>query len=244
MKKSLICIITLTIICLAACSNTGANNSEVDLGISKSETNIEVLQKEIACEITTNSDYNKLAMNFNELIHDADFILKIMVKDVNAFIEVYKGSYNNEKLYVNGGEMLHEEFYQNEAIKKAVSGHEDLNNSEQYKGKYVRQIVDNQYIFNPGEEYIFFAKQREENKKYYSLYAYQGTFKLIDGMVENTALDNSEPLKDDICNIFNLQSEEKSSENSYLMASLSGKTTNSEIAVSEKIFAEKIKDLK
>ena len=37
--------------------------------------------------------------------------------------------------------------------------------------------------FNRGEEYIFFAQKRIDSGKYYSLYAYQGTFK-IDKCIE------------------------------------------------------------
>jgi len=230
---------------------------KADIGESESYvTDAGTFQREIAYEVTTKNDYNKLALNFNELVKDADLILKIRVEDVNAFInnngmiqteitpaiqEVYKGSYNNEKLYVNGGEMLYDEFCQNEIIKKAVCGHEAPNDDGQYRGKYVRQRVDNQYIFNCGEEYIFFAKKRADSGKYYSLYAYQGTFKISSGMVENTALNNEEPLRKDIYNIFNIQSEVKNSE---LETFTLEEVANSGFMISEKIFTEKINKLK
>lgn len=127
----------------------------VIVDINDSENlNDDINKKEIAYEITTNSDYNKLATDFNELIQDADLILKISVEDVCAFVgdngmiqteitpnvqEVYKGSYNDEKLYVNGGEMLYDEFCKNEIIQKALSGHENPDGSDELYGKYVRQ---------------------------------------------------------------------------------------------------------
>lgn len=189
---------------------------------SSNESDTKIQQNDIAYELMSNGDYNKLAADLSELVQDSDLILKIKVESVNAFVndngmiqteitplvqEIYKGSYHDEKLYVNGGEMLYDEFIQNEIIKKLVSGHEGPNDKEMYSGKYVRQCVDNQYIFNCGEEYIFFARKRVESDKYYSLYAYQGTFRLNNGMVENTALNETDFLKQDIDIIFNIQSQ-------------------------------------
>lgn len=124
MKKIYImCIVISSIIlCLCACGTTSTKENSDDttviVDINDSENlNDDINKKEIAYEITTNSDYNKLATDFNELIQDADLILKISVEDVCAFVgdngmiqteitpnvqEVYKGSYNDEKLYVNG----------------------------------------------------------------------------------------------------------------------------------------------
>lgn len=254
------------ILCLCSCgtvsdqnsvnapSNIDAKNS-IDKTIpDTNDTNINTQGKEIIYEITTNGDYNKLAMNFNELIQDSDLILKIRVASVSAFVgdngmiqteitpkvqKVYKGSYNNQKLYVNGGEMLYDEFCKNEIIQKALSGHENPNGNNEAYGKYVRQSVDNQYIFNIGDEYIFFAKKREDTKKYYSLYAYQGTYKIIDGMIENIALDDEEALKIDLNRIFNVVSESKGTQT----FSLNG-DSNSEEITTEEIFTKKINDLK
>lgn len=232
-----------------------ADTGEIESNVIETET----LKKEIAYEITTQSDYNKLALNFSNLVQDADLIVKIRVEDVNAFInnngmiqteitpviqEVYKGSYNDEKLYVNGGEMLYDEFIQNETIKKLVSGHENPEGDEQYKGKYVRQSVDNQYIFNSGEEYIFFAKKRDDSGKYYSLYAYQGTFKINNGFVYNTALKSEEPLKKNICDVFNIQSETECLKSSESETAASAESVNSGFMISEETFSEKINDLK
>lgn len=253
MKKSIwiSILIVLLLFCMCGCTNTDneksqSNATKTDIGENDlNNYSPEVQHKEIAYELTTTADYNKLASNFSDLVKDADLILKIRVESVKSFInnngmiqteitptvqEVYKGLYNNEKLYVNGGEMLYDEFIQNEVIKKAVSGHESPND-EQYKGKYVRQLVDNQYIFNCGDEYIFFAKKRVDSGKYYSLYAYQGTFKVNNGLVENIALNNDEPLKIDITNTFNMSSKTSNLESS-------GNT------ISEGVFAEKIKNLK
>lgn len=173
--------------------------------------------KDMAYEITTKGDYNELAMSMSDLVENADMILKIKVDSTSAFIneigmiqteitpiveEVYKGSYNGEQLYVNGGMMLYEEYSQNEIIKEAVNGHENPDGEEDYTGKYVVQSVDEQYIFEEGEEYIFFAREREDVGKYYSLYAYQGTFKVEDGEVCNEALQEDEELKQDIDTLF------------------------------------------
>lgn len=261
MKKIYImCIVISSIIlCLCACGTTSTKENSDDttviVDINDSENlNDDINKKEIAYEITTNSDYNKLATDFNELIQDADLILKISVEDVCAFVgdngmiqteitpnvqEVYKGSYNDEKLYVNGGEMLYDEFCKNEIIQKALSGHENPDGSDELYGKYVRQSVDEQYIFNVGEEYIFFAQKRPDTGKYYSLYAYQGTYKIIDGMIENSALDNEEPLKKDLSEMFNSQTESGSTQ----AFSLNGKS-NLETITSEEIFSKKINDLK
>ncbi len=256
----------------ASVDKSSSENAQTDAGRSntdsmsadtgKIESNViepETLKKEIAYEITTQSDYNKLALNFSNLVQDADLIVKIQVEDVNPFInnngmiqteitpiiqEVYKGSYNDEKFYVNGGEMLYDEFIQNETIKKLVSGHENPDGDEQYKGKYVRQSVDNQYIFNSGEEYIFFAKKRDDSGKFYSLYAYQGTFKINNGFVYNEALKSEEPLKTDICNVFNIQSETERLKNSESEIAALTEGMDSEFMISEEIFAEKINDLK
>lgn len=252
-------VISSIILCLCACGTTSTKENSDDttviVDINDSENlNDDINKKEIAYEITTNSDYNKLATDFNELIQDADLILKISVEDVCAFVgdngmiqteitpnvqEVYKGSYNDEKLYVNGGEMLYDEFCKNEIIQKALSGHENPDGSDELYGKYVRQSVDEQYIFNVGEEYIFFAQKRPDTGKYYSLYAYQGTYKIIDGMIENSALDNEEPLKKDLSEMFNSQTESGSTQ----AFSLNGKS-NLETITSEEIFAKKINDLK
>lgn len=237
----------------------GSDSGTVGMDVTESESNAMeagALQKEIAYEIVTQGDYNKLALNFGELVRDADLIVRIKVEDVNAFInnngmiqteiipevqEVYKGSYNNEKLYVNGGEMLYDEYIQNETIKRLVSGHENPDGDEQYKGKYVRQCVDNQYVFNCGEEYVFFAKKRDGSEKYFSLYAYQGTFKISNGDVQNQALDIEEPLYKDICDIFNLQSE---TENLETETFTSVESTASGCMISKEAFAEKISEMK
>lgn len=174
-------------------------------------------EKDIAYEITTKGDYNELAQTMSELVQNADMICKIKVEKTTSFIneiamiqteitpvveEVYKGSYNGEKLYVNGGVMSYEEYSQNEIIKEAVSGHENPEGEEDYTGKYVVQSVDGQYIFEEGEEYIFFAKETTDVNKYYSLYAYQGTFKIEDNEVCNEALQEDEELRKDIETIF------------------------------------------
>lgn len=217
--------------------------------LKNTENDIE--DKEIACEIITNGDYNKLAFSFEELVQEADLIVKIRVEDVTAFIgnngmiqteitpvvqELYKGSYHDEKLYVNGGEMLYDEFCENELVKKALLGHENPDGDADLHGKYVKQSVDEQYIFHVGEEYIFFAKKREDSQQYYSLYAYQGTYKIIEDMVENVALDDEEQLKCDLKKIFSSQSE-----TAMLSAN---ERSDSGFITTEKVFAQKIKELK
>lgn len=256
-KYCLIFIVTVSVLCLCACNNLGTSekksgtlitNGELsyDANHSESVTN-GVKEKEIVYEITTNSDYNKLAFSFDELIRDADLIMKISIQDTVAFIgsngmiqteitpvvkEIYKGSYHNEKLYVNGGEMLYEEFSENEIIKNAISGHENPNGDTDLSGKYVRQIVDEQYILSAGEEYIFFAQKREDTKQYYSLYAYQGTYKITEGMVENIALNNDEQLKCDLNAIFS-----NSSETPVISVN-----ENNALITTEDNFTQKIKD--
>ena len=266
MKKCIYIMVISMIFCLCACGTIAKDNSadipnDVNSGNSlennitdTNSSNNNVQNKEIIYEITTNSDYNKLATDFNELIQDADLILKISVENVRAFVgdngmiqteitpkvqKVYKGSYDNQKLYVNGGEMLYDEFCKNEIIQKALSGHENPNGNDELYGKYVRQSVDNQYIFNVGEEYMFFAEKREDTKKYYSLYAYQGTYKIVNGMIENTALDSEEALKIDLIQIFNDTTENKNTQ----VFSSNGES-NSEKITTEEIFTKKINDLK
>ncbi len=223
MKK--IILLLVVFFCLCGCGENKLETSELNNNISSDilvssaheeskkpyETNIKNEDKDLAYTIVTKSDYNKLATTFNELIQDADIILKIKVLHASPFVannamirteitpevqEVCKGIYNGEKLYVNGGEMLYDNFIKHEQIKKVISGHESTN--QKYTGMYVQQKVDNQYIFDVGDEYIFFAKKREDSQRYYSLYAYQGTFKIVDGNVENSALSNAGPLKQDI----------------------------------------------
>lgn len=261
MKKiyNICIVIFVMILCLCACGTTTTKKDSDDAtGVvdANGSENLDddITEKGIAYEITTNSDYNKLAADFNELIQDAELILKISVEDICAFVgdngmiqteitpsvqEVYKGSYSGEKLYVNGGEMLYDEFCKNEIIQKALSGHENPDGSDGLYGKYVRQSVDEQYIFNVGEEYIFFAQKRPDTGKYYFLYAYQGTYKIIDGMIENIALDNEEPLKKDLSEMFNSQTESGSTQ----AFSLNG-NSSTETITSEEIFAKKINDLK
>lgn len=166
--------------------------------------------REYAYEITSSSDYNKLAMNLSQLVSDSDLIVKIRVKDVKPYIsedgmiqteiipeivKTYKGNYAGQDLFVNGGEMLYSEYMKNETVQKMLSGHGDPSgdNSE----KYVKQTVDNQYTISPEEEYIFFAKQRPDSGKYFSTYAYQGTFRIENGTVQNQAI-TGEPLFSDI----------------------------------------------
>ena len=259
MKKIIVCIAFLvTILCLCACrtiekedsintftettSGNSIDNTETDNKYTGSNTK----NKEIVYKISTNSDYNKLAKDFDELVSDSDLILKIRVENIRAFVgdngmiqteitpkvqNVYKGSYDNQKLYVNGGEMLYDEFCKNEIIKKALSGHENPNNDKPY-GKYVRQSVDEQYIFNIGEEYIFFANKREDSGRYYSLYAYQGTYKIIDGIIENVALNDDEPLKNNLNEIFSNKTESKSTQTFLLKEEIdSGKITTEEVFI-------------
>lgn len=198
-------------------SGTGAAETVMQESGSD-EADFRTEQREIAYEGLVMCEYVKLAGDLNELVSAADMILKIKVEEVNVSVndngmlqteitpfveEVYKGTYHDEKLYVNGGEMLYDEFIQNEIIKKQVSGHEGPDDMEQYGGKYVRQWVDNQYIFHCGEEYIFFAEKRSDHDQYFSLYGYQGTFLLSGGMAENRALKETDLLKQDMDNIFN-----------------------------------------
>ena len=262
MKKNIITrmIIITLLLRLCGCSTTVTDSNNLDTqktNIDNDVSNItcnETLEKYISCTITTKGDYNKLALSFEQLLEDADLILKIKVKDTNAFVndngmiqtaitptvlDVYKGVYNNEILYVNGGEMLYDEFIQNEITKKAISGHENPDGDEQYKGTYVRQIVDQQYIFNRGEEYIFFAQKRIDSGKYYSLYAYQGTFKIDNEMVKNSALNGEELLEKDICDIFNISSDVQNKKTSNLTS-----TVDFEFQIPEEEFVEKINNLK
>lgn len=260
MKKIIICTLVATLFLgLCACNKNDVNvnnSSETDRADSKIEEIADMPEKEIALNIGTSNDYNKLALSFNDLVNDADFILKIKVKDIKPFIneqgmiqseitpivqEIYKGSYNGEKLYVNGGEMLYDEFIQNEVIKKQLDGHRNPNGDEQNKGKYVRQNVDDQYIFNLGEEYMFFAK--DLGGEYFSLYAYQGTFKISNGMVENSALAYDEPLSKDIIKIFGIQSENSSNNKSNLQTFSIDEANSLTGKISEKIFTEKINEL-
>lgn len=258
-------IVSVMLICFVGCGSENSKLKESNNDIVSSNTNIsestnnesEIAtnkvskpeNKKIALTVTTKSDYNKLAMNFSELVKDADVILKIKVMKVSSFVadnamiqteitpqvqNIYKGVYNNEKLYVNGGEMLYDDFIKNDIIKNTISGHDSLN--ENYKGMYVQQKVDNQYIFNIGDEYIFFAKKREDSQRYYSLYAYQGTFKIVNNNIENSALSNDEPLKEDIYK--SLGYELKSN------ASASKETSLPTTIASYKEFENKINNLK
>ena len=178
MMKKVILAIAVASLMMSACSTsqsatvdkTEDNNKQTSL--TQKTVNEETLavdtdssiQREFAYELTSMGDYNKLAMDFNELVNDADMILKIKVESVTPYIyengmiqseivpvveEVYKGKYNGEKLYVNGGEMLYDDFIQNDIIKEQLSGHEDPDaDKESLSGKYVKQTVDNQYIFH------------------------------------------------------------------------------------------------
>ena len=141
MKKKVILAIAVASLMMSACSTsqsatvdkTEDNNKQTSL--TQKTVNEETLavdtdssiQREFAYELTSMGDYNKLAMDFNELVNDADMILKIKVESVTPYInengmiqseivpvveEVYKGKYNGEKLYVNGGEMLYDDFIQ------------------------------------------------------------------------------------------------------------------------------------
>ncbi len=260
MKKIIICSLVITLyLGLCACNKNDVNVSklsEPDRVNSKIEEIADMPEKEIALNIGTSNDYNKLALSFNDLVNDADFILKIKIKNVKPFIneqgmiqseitpivqEIYKGNYNGEKLYVNGGEMLYDDFIQNEVIKKQLDGHRNPNGDEENKGKYVRQNVDDQYIFNIGEEYIFFAKDLDG--EIFPLYAYQGTFKISNGMVENSALAYDEPLSKDIIKIFGIQSEKSSDDKSSLQTFSADETNNLKGKIAEKIFTEKINEL-
>lgn len=265
MKKIIICtVMGILLLSLCACNKTDVNIikssdskiNESKIQESKIEETVDIPEKEIALNIGTKNDYNKLALSFNDLVKDADFILKIKVKDIKPFInkqgmiqseitpivqEIYKGTYNSEKLYVNGGEMLYDDFIQNEVIEKQLEGHRNPNGEEENKGKYVRQNVDDQYIFNIGDEYVFFAKNLDE--KYFSLYAYQGTFKISNGMVENSALTYDEPLSKDIIKIFRMQSENSSNSKSNSQTFSVDETNKLTGKISEKIFAKKINEI-
>ena len=177
------------------------------------ESEKQIEEKEIAYEIDVDCDYFELALSLDDLIKTSDFVAEIRVEDTRAFInenngmiqtevvpeviEVIKGEYEGQLLYVNGGELLYDEYIANEVIAKQLSGHENPDGDEEYNGKYVRESVDGQYIFHTGETYIFFAKRRDDTGLYYSQYAYQGTYKVEDGVVRNEALKD-EPLLDDL----------------------------------------------
>lgn len=253
MKKIIAIILALLIVlCLSACGTDVQNNSVNNANVADPVDNVK--SKEIAYEIVTHSDYNKLATDFDGLVKDSDLILKISVENVIGFVDdnamiqteitpkvqkVYKGSYDGQKLYVNGGEMLYEEFYKNENIKKALSGHENPDGNNDYRGKYIRQSVDGQYIFNIGEEYIFFAKKREDSGKYYSLYAYQGTYKIVDGLVENVALDVDEPLKNSLNQVFDNVSSLPNETKTYSVE----ENFNSKNIATEEKFVNELNDL-
>lgn len=228
-RKLIILLCVLMSVSFSGCADEAGNVEKKDNNATmKVENNVDNVKKaenakiadisgrEIAFEVVTNCDYNKLAMNFSELVSASDLIVKVKVQDTRAFIndegmiqteispkilETYKGIYDGQKLYVNGGEMLYEEYSGNEIVKKLVAGHENPNADEENTSKYVRQNVDNQYIFYPGDEYIFFASRREDNGLFFSQYAYQGTFKVSNGVVENIAV-TGEPLQENISEIF------------------------------------------
>ena len=252
MKKKVILAIAVASLMMSACSTSQSaavgkpetENNNKQNSLTQKTVNEETLavdtdtsiQREFAYELTSMGDYNRLAMDFNELVNDADMILKIKVESVTPYInengmiqseivpvveEVYKGKYNGEKLYVNGGEMLYDDFIQNDIIKEQLSGHEDPDaDKESLSGKYVKQTVDNQYIFHEGDEYVFFAQQREDDNKFYSLYAYQGTFKVDGDYVDNEALSDSEPLASDIDTRFTTDSVRRTMSATYAEVSL------------------------
>lgn len=167
------------------------------------------------------SDMAEVAMSLSEMVNKADFIARIKVTSARSYLtewgvmqtettpevlEVYKGNYNNEPLYTFGGIMPYEIWSQNEAIKEIISGHENLNST--VPPKYVREYFGDQYIPNEGDEFIFFAKYSTDEQKYYSLYAYQGTFKVVGDSVENSALKHDIALIKDIGDTFGIIFEE------------------------------------
>ncbi|MDD6449050.1 MAG: hypothetical protein PUF78_04950 [Lachnospiraceae bacterium] len=195
-------------------SATAAEKSDKPISLSTGRASSTVMDsedpnREYAMELDTDSDYNKLAMNLSQLVSDSDLIVKIKVKAVKSFVndngmiqtevtpevlKTLKGNYDGQKMYVNGGEMLYSEYTANEIIQKSLAGHEDPSGNAAQK--YVKQTVDNQYILTPGEEYIFFAQKRADSGLYFSTYAYQGTFKLTNGKVENQAITKDSLLTD------------------------------------------------
>ena len=206
-------------VCLSGCGSPAASTSPAPAStVSASAVeSSKASTKQIALEATTQGDYNTLALSFSQLVEDADAILRIQVQQTEPFVnengmlqtkitplveEVYKGSFQDEPLYVNGGEMLYEEWSQYPQVTAMMEGHEPPDGGQGYAGQYVRQVVDGQSIPQPGESYIFFVKHREDTGAAYPLYAYQGIFKLVDGMVENSALSLDEPLALDLYTLF------------------------------------------
>lgn len=262
MKRKLSILISVFMLSMAfvGCENKTGSAEEKDTNTTvkadgvieekmESETT-DVSNREIAFEVVSNFDYNALAMNFSELVSASDLIVKIKVLDTKPFIndegmiqteispeilEIYKGTYEGQKLYVNGGEMPYEEYSNNETIKKLVAGHENPNGDEDNSGKYVRQNVDNQYIFHSGDEYIFFASKRGDSGLFFSQYAYQGTFKISDGVVENAAITD-EPLQDNISQIFSENSQLSNKAKAY-----NKNSGNSDLVIGEDEFESQIK---
>lgn len=249
MRKQLqtIACIGLSLVMLAGCAGTQSS-----LNISEENKTAPMIQDaafvpdEEGLYSTSEVQLVKWAETFPELVSGSDLIVKIRVQRARSFfteyglmeseitpevLEIYKGSLEGGKLYVESGEMPYEEYINNEIVKKRVAGHEAPPEEEaKLKGTIQKSSLGGEYIMHPGEEYIFFAYDRGEGS-FFPTYAYQGLFKVVAGKVENNALNN-EPLRDDLARIFNA-----------VKISSDKMTSRYKLVINEDSFEKKIKEL-
>lgn len=181
--------ITITTALLLGCSNNTTQSA----------------RKGIVFNASSQADFNELASTLNDLENKSIFIAKVSVEEAHSYVypnsddiytqitpnvlEIYKGSYNNEKLELYGGEMLYTDYY------NALSDEDKEMNSFD-TSKYSQNEIDsarvywnfcNLYVPQVGDTLLYFGV-RSDDGNYYVSYDYQGVFLLQDGNYVNQAL--------------------------------------------------------
>lgn len=216
-KLTVICLVLcILIISLCGCDNEKSN----DISMSNSSlTNVvdNITQAKnnnpVALTITTNCDYNKLAMSLKQLYEDSDIVCEITIKNVIPYINengtivskitpeivaIYKGEYNYESFYSYGGRMNYSEYINNEIIQKKLEGKMESSISDEYLNQDVMQVFDDGYVYSVGEQFIFFGITNKEEGGYRQIYGYQGSFKIEGEQISNKALKSDELIYKDI----------------------------------------------
>lgn len=181
-------------------------------------------KKGLVLTATTHADFDELAYTLGELEEESDFIAEIKVTETSTYVypdtdsihtlltpeivEIYKGSYNNEKLDLCGGYMNYADYYSAPIFQEEEEWN-TFNTSayteEELTTAQVYWDFCNNYVPEVGDTLIFFGK-RDANGNYYVTNDYQGMFRLDGDNWTNQALivndnDWQEPLVTDLLSL-------------------------------------------
>lgn len=216
-KHTIILTSVLCISLLSGCGNATATDSK-----SSAE------KEGVVLTASSEADFTELASTLDELIASSDFIAKVKVTETSAYVypetdmidtlitpeilEIYKGSYNGEKLELCGGYMSYKDYYSAPVFQGEDAWHTfdaSAYTEEELETAQVYWDWCNSYVPVADDTIIFFGNLLDTGN-YYLTNGYQGLFRLNGDSWTNQAIANDDsyqdPLADDLLSLSGAES--------------------------------------